>query len=115
MDTKIKVKRNDLFINTFDRMTVIRYCFRCPATGNLIFEDISTDIVDRSYVYHYCHHCEHRNECHDIDNAYSFDEETFNHFLKTGEVVKYNRLNAILYLEEVYRKKAEKWIKEYLT
>jgi len=110
-----KIKRNDLFINTIDRMTVIRYCFRCPATENLMFEDISTDIVGRRYTFHYCRYCKYHDECHSIDNIYSFDDTAFNHFLETGEVVRYNKLNAILYLEEAYRRKAEKWIKEYLT
>jgi len=114
--SKVNIKEGDLFINTFDRMTVIKYCFRCPATGDLMFEDISTTIVGRQYTcyYYHCYYCKHHNKCRSINNMYSFNEEAFDCFLKTGEVVKYNKLNAILYLREEYREKVEKWIKEYL-
>lgn len=116
MHKEIEIKKGDLFINTIDGMTVIKYCFRCPVTENLIFEDISTNITDiRRCIYHYCYSCKYYNKCYNINNMYSFDDETFYYFLKTREVVKFNRLNAILYLKEEYRKKVYRYLEQNQT
>jgi len=106
------IKKGDIFIliNRFN-CKVVQYLYMCPELGLPVFRRVlvkkKSDLMGACYG----NKCKYLSECEKQPIEYWFEDDIID-YLKTKRLVKFNKLNAILYLDNKTRKKVYKYLKQ---
>jgi len=113
MDKRIfnLIKKGDIFICIEDNhVSVIQYLRICPWVDEPLFRIISDDYKhepDLKFIA--CRKCKYKSECKKQPVEYWFEEDIID-YLKAKKLVRFNKLNAILYLNDKTRSKVYRYL-----
>ena len=112
------LKKEKLFIlRGLSGNKVIQYKFECPLVDSLVFDSVlDNEVCTHETSTGMCATCKHKQECDAMwYRSYFISKSLFVSLLKHKKLVKYNKINAILYLDKHTREKVEKWLADKNT
>jgi len=105
------IKKNDIFICLEDGVSVIQYLHICPKFNLPVFRHVLVKRAPDLFGDCYHNRCKYLNSCKKQYIEFWFEKHVIK-YLKSKKLIKFNRLNAILYLDDKTRRKVYRYLKQ---
>jgi len=101
------IKKGDVFICLEGGVRVIQYLYVCPVLHLPVFRHVLIKRLPN--LLGACYKCKYLNSCKKRYIEFWFERHVVE-YLKSKKLIKFNKLNAILYLDDKTRRKVYEYL-----